>query len=129
VQRLFATDLVGREIKLLQSQGGITEWIKRATPGSCKHAFLLLTTLGFGFLFMACSPSQPQQQQSPTQLSSTQPAQPNDAQPAFSEAEDGQWPMPAKNYASTRYNGLDEINTQNVKRLRLRLVLDEPCRC
>jgi lanthanide-dependent methanol dehydrogenase len=33
--------------------------------------------------------------------------------------EDGQWPMAAKNHASTRYSGLTEINTQNVHTLRL----------
>ena len=35
------------------------------------------------------------------------------------EPEDGQWPMPAKNYASTRYSGLEEINTSNVANLKL----------
>jgi glucose dehydrogenase len=33
--------------------------------------------------------------------------------------EDGNWPMPAKNYASTRYSGLDEINRQNVSNLKV----------
>lgn len=33
--------------------------------------------------------------------------------------EDGQWIMPAKNYASTRFSGLDEINTENVGNLAL----------
>ena len=35
------------------------------------------------------------------------------------ETEDGQWLMPAKNYASTRFSGLEEINTQNVAGLKL----------
>src|ERR1044071_2505995 len=34
------------------------------------------------------------------------------------EPEDGQWLMPAKNYASTRYSGLEEINADNVKTLK-----------
>jgi PQQ-dependent dehydrogenase (methanol/ethanol family) len=34
-------------------------------------------------------------------------------------ADDGQWRMPARNYASTRYSGLDQITTQNVKQLTL----------
>jgi PQQ-dependent dehydrogenase (methanol/ethanol family) len=34
-------------------------------------------------------------------------------------AEDGQWTMPSKNYNQTRYSGLDEINTQNVKNLKV----------
>jgi PQQ-dependent dehydrogenase (methanol/ethanol family) len=36
-----------------------------------------------------------------------------------SEIDDGQWVMPAKNYASTRYSTLDEINTQTVGSLQL----------
>ncbi|HKS28068.1 MAG TPA: methanol/ethanol family PQQ-dependent dehydrogenase [Pyrinomonadaceae bacterium] len=37
----------------------------------------------------------------------------------LTEEEDGQWTMPAKNYASTRYSGLSEINTENVKNLKV----------
>ncbi|HEV3484660.1 MAG TPA: PQQ-dependent dehydrogenase, methanol/ethanol family, partial [Vicinamibacterales bacterium] len=33
--------------------------------------------------------------------------------------DDAQWIMPAKNYASTRYSGLDQINTSNVKNLKV----------
>jgi len=33
--------------------------------------------------------------------------------------EDGQWTMPAKDFASSRYSGLDQITTQNAKDLRL----------
>ncbi len=42
------------------------------------------------------------------------------APPASAAAgkEDGQWTMPAKDYAATRYSGLSEINTGNVKQLR-----------
>jgi lanthanide-dependent methanol dehydrogenase len=35
------------------------------------------------------------------------------------ENEDGQWQMAAKNYASTRYSGLTEINTENAKHLKI----------
>jgi PQQ-dependent dehydrogenase (methanol/ethanol family) len=35
------------------------------------------------------------------------------------EQDDGQWVMAAKNYASTRYSGLDEINGGNVSRLKV----------
>jgi PQQ-dependent dehydrogenase (methanol/ethanol family) len=38
---------------------------------------------------------------------------------AAAPAEDGNWTMPAKNYASTRYSGLDEINVSNVKDLKV----------
>jgi PQQ-dependent dehydrogenase (methanol/ethanol family) len=33
--------------------------------------------------------------------------------------EDGQWTMAMKDFANTRYSGLDQINTQNVKNLRV----------
>ncbi len=36
---------------------------------------------------------------------------------AASAAEDSQWTMPAKDYASTRYSGLSEINAGNASRL------------
>src|SRR5436190_8215002 len=39
------------------------------------------------------------------------------ADPDALAKDDGQWVMPAKNYASTRFSGLDEINTGNVRRL------------
>ena len=32
-------------------------------------------------------------------------------------AEDGQWPMPGKNHALTRYSGLDQITADNAKQL------------
>src|SRR5215210_2077201 len=38
------------------------------------------------------------------------------AQPAGQD--DGQWLMPARNYASTRYSGLGQINAQNVRNLK-----------
>lgn len=38
-------------------------------------------------------------------------------------ADDGQWLMPARDYASTRYSGLDQITTENVGGGALRLHL------
>jgi glucose dehydrogenase len=35
------------------------------------------------------------------------------------QTDDRQWAMPARNYASTRYSGLDQITTENVKNLQL----------
>jgi alcohol dehydrogenase (cytochrome c) len=35
------------------------------------------------------------------------------------QPDDGQWTMPAKNYASTRFSTLDQINTANVSNLKL----------
>lgn len=37
------------------------------------------------------------------------------------QADDGQWAMPAKDYASTRYSGLRQITAQNVRNLKLHL--------
>jgi len=37
---------------------------------------------------------------------------------ASGPAEDGQWTMPAKSYAATRYSGLTQINAQNARALR-----------
>src|SRR5918912_4355783 len=38
---------------------------------------------------------------------------------AAAPTDDGQWIMPAKNFASTRYSELTEINTDNVKNLQV----------
>src|SRR5579871_5403009 len=38
---------------------------------------------------------------------------------ANAPADDGQWTMPSKNYASTRFSTLREITPQNVKDLRI----------
>jgi lanthanide-dependent methanol dehydrogenase len=73
-------------------------------------------------LSFACSSKPPAQSRTPpaalppTQASGTGLA----AVPPFAAAEeDGQWTMPAKNYASTRYSGLEEINAGNVKNLKV----------
>jgi len=39
--------------------------------------------------------------------------------PPAQQTEDGQWLMPAKNYASTRFSGLNQITADNVKNLKL----------
>ena len=38
--------------------------------------------------------------------------------PANAPEDDGQWTMPAKNYAATRYSELNEITAENVKNLQ-----------
>src|SRR3954470_9779948 len=38
---------------------------------------------------------------------------------ASDSADDGQWIMPARNYASTRYSSLSQISAQNVGQLKL----------
>jgi glucose dehydrogenase len=47
--------------------------------------------------------------------------------PCFAETaspDDGQWTMPAKNYESTRFSGLDLINTTNVTGLKVAWTFD-----
>ncbi|HEX6012052.1 MAG TPA: PQQ-binding-like beta-propeller repeat protein, partial [Geminicoccaceae bacterium] len=39
--------------------------------------------------------------------------------PAATGPEDGNWPIPAKDFANTRFSGLDQINKGNVKDLRV----------
>src|ERR1700748_454310 len=39
--------------------------------------------------------------------------------PSAAPRDDGQWTMPAKNYAATRYSSLDEINGANVRNLQV----------
>src|SRR5688572_24497642 len=48
-------------------------------------------------------------------LAQQHPAPPASAAPA----DDGQWTMPAKNFASTRYSDLAEINADTVKTLQV----------
>ncbi|WP_414474034.1 hypothetical protein [Microvirga sp. M2] len=57
------------------------------------------------FSLALCLPALAQQQPVPA------------APPAAAPKDDGQWTMPAKNDAGTRYSELDEINTDNVKNL------------
>jgi PQQ-dependent dehydrogenase (methanol/ethanol family) len=49
----------------------------------------------------------------------TSQAAPPQPPPNAAPAEDGNWTMPGKNVASTRFSGLDELNVQNVGNLRV----------
>jgi lanthanide-dependent methanol dehydrogenase len=77
-------------------------------------AVLLLPMLG-----QSCTQSESSRQ--PTSIGT--PVAPSEAGglPRFAVADDGQWTMAAKDYASTRYSTLAEINTSNVGRLRVAL--------
>ncbi|MBP0582573.1 methanol/ethanol family PQQ-dependent dehydrogenase [Labrys sp. LIt4] len=55
----------------------------------------------------------------PAVASETLPAPAISPPAAAAPPEDGQWTMPAKNYASTRYSELAEINEDNVKNLEV----------
>src|SRR5207237_4693989 len=70
-------------------------------------------------LHMAACPPKPGGASTQPQPNGQQPSNlPTGAQSA-NETEDGQWLMPAKNYASTRFSGLDQINPDNVKNLKV----------
>jgi len=52
-------------------------------------------------------------------------ADPPATQPSGSvDPQDGQWPIAAKNYANTRYSGLNQINTENAKSLKVAWTFD-----
>ncbi len=56
---------------------------------------------------------------SPPAKATATPAAPRDTGPVpASPADDGEWRIPAKDYASTRFSGLDQITTGNVARLQ-----------
>jgi lanthanide-dependent methanol dehydrogenase len=64
----------------------------------------------FSLVILAGAPAHAQQQ-----ATQNIPAPPPSAAPS----EDGQWTMPAKNFASTRYSALSEITADNVKNLQV----------
>ena len=79
--------------------------------GRSLHAALILL-LAFGSLQLAC------EQPSGTSTTVNSPGM-TVTTPGVPPAEDGQWPMAAKNYESTRYSGLDQINTSNIAGLQV----------
>ncbi|HEY0544462.1 MAG TPA: methanol/ethanol family PQQ-dependent dehydrogenase [Pyrinomonadaceae bacterium] len=80
---------------------------------------LLFVPILCTLVLLSCTHKSEQQAIEPRRQTATQNGGQLAAQPSFIEAEDGEWRMPAKNYASTRYSGLDEINTANVKNLKV----------
>jgi lanthanide-dependent methanol dehydrogenase len=81
----------------------------------------LLPLLPLVFSTWACGGKDTQQApQSATLTRSAEPLADNGAREAafVSQEEDGQWTMPGKNHASTRFSRLDQINTGNVAQLR-----------
>ncbi|HYY56715.1 MAG TPA: PQQ-binding-like beta-propeller repeat protein, partial [Pyrinomonadaceae bacterium] len=93
-----------------------------AAISSSSKILLYLLVVSFTLSSFACSRRPPEQSRSnPTgqPRSQTNVPQPGGLPPWLNEPEDGQWLMPAKNYASTRFSGLDQINTENVKNLKV----------
>src|SRR4051812_41297961 len=91
----------------------------RTTMCATRKRSLLLICVCALLLSLSCT-SNPSAPQPPPPRGARQIQEPTGgARPSVEEAEDGQWVMPAKNYASTRYSGLDEINAGNVKDLKV----------
>ncbi len=75
----------------------------------------LLGTLAAGLLACGKDPGP----QSGDRASSSSPnATAGTGSAAAPPVEDGEWRSPAKNFASTRYSGLEQINAANVARLQ-----------
>jgi PQQ-dependent dehydrogenase (methanol/ethanol family) len=88
----------------------------------CRSLTARVTSLLALLAFVACSRTKPADEVAQTPGSPTvTPAvgRSNGGAIASAEAEDGQWVRPAKNYASTRFSGLNQITADNVKDLRL----------
>jgi PQQ-dependent dehydrogenase (methanol/ethanol family) len=72
-----------------------------------------------GLALGACN----QDSRPPTRPGEPKPSAPpragSNASASATVADDGQWLMPAKDYASTRFSGLDQINGGNVAQLKL----------
>jgi PQQ-dependent dehydrogenase (methanol/ethanol family) len=93
--------------------------LRRDNPGYMKQygiagsPFAPLMLLAAAFIG-ACKPEPDRSTGSTNVSTGAAPAQGTGALPA----DDGQWVRPAKDYASTRFSGLTEINTTNVRNLR-----------
>ena len=92
------------------ARSGATE----ATPVHLRRLFLLSVVL----LIAACNTKERAGTSLPfLQRHATAPTYKTDM--ATLQADDGQWVMPAKNYASTRFSGLNQITAQNVSNLKV----------
>jgi PQQ-dependent dehydrogenase (methanol/ethanol family) len=80
---------------------------------------LMLALTAAGCRTRSESQKQPTPKAMSTQSASVAGARVAAQVPGQSVPDDGQWLMPAKNYASTRYSELGEINTQTVKNLKV----------
>src|SRR5687767_790688 len=91
-----------------QSRCDRNTFMRKRQRGAILGWVLVVSTLGCIYSHQAWLSAQ-QPATKPATQPTTQPARP----------EDGQWPMAAKNYANTRYSGLDQINTENASKLQL----------
>src|ERR1700694_1867808 len=73
--------------------------------------------LGGFFLALGCSHPPGRSATSRAEQTSTLPARTSSDSSIASAADDGQWIMPARNFASTRYSGQNQITADNVAQL------------
>ncbi len=86
-----------------------------------RKQWICVVLLAFTLTAAGCrTESEAQKEKTPLPSSSRNPAM-NGARVAAQPPgqDDGQWLMPAKNYASTRYSELGQINAQNVNNLKV----------
>ncbi len=89
-----------------------------AVPKSAAASpWLIGCILALGLL--ACGKDAPRRAGGDTPLSSSDRVSNEGSRPPdVGLADDGEWRIPARNFASTRYSGLDQINAGNVARLQ-----------
>ena len=104
-------ELTDNEAKDFSSLCLFTRCAKAARDKCAGLAFAGAALLSAVALISLPGSAIPQPAEAPQHL----PVAPASAAPA----DDGQWTMPTKNYAATRYSSLDQINGENVKNLRV----------
>jgi PQQ-dependent dehydrogenase (methanol/ethanol family) len=85
---------------------------------SCAGLFAALLSVSLTLALASCN-RPPAQQSQDTHRTQAAPAPGSIVPPSFIPNEDGQWTMPAKDYASTRFSSLDQINATNVANLKV----------
>jgi len=89
----------------------------RASSTAFIRSFLCCAMAGFFGMAGCTGPEEERRAVAQVRPAQTQAPPPVPNQPPHEE--DGQWTMPAKNHASTRFSGLTEINVDNARTMRL----------
>lgn len=89
------------------------ERIRMIAASSCHRILLYVVLVFIPLLTVSCTRKAEPQRVAP------QSSQQATGAPQAAAPDDGQWTMPAKDYASWRFSSLDQINTENVKSLKL----------
>ncbi|MDT7603912.1 MAG: lanthanide-dependent methanol dehydrogenase, partial [Acidobacteriota bacterium] len=94
------------------------ERLRLAMP-LCRRALLSFAPAFVALLFTPACTRPPAQQAQDVHRTQQPPAPGQIVAPPFVPTDDGQWTMPAKDYASTRFSSLEEINTGNAANLKV----------